>query len=69
MSNQETAAKPPEGIKAGHGKFYFELATVNHIDAGPAYSTARGPLWKVSESSADSCICPKAPVPATQPSQ
>jgi quercetin dioxygenase-like cupin family protein len=48
MSNQEVksqpAAKPPAGIKAGHGKYYFELASVNHIEAGPAYSTAAGSL-------------------------
>ncbi len=48
MSKQDAtnqpAAKTPQGIKAGHGKYYFELATVNHIEAAPSYSTAAGSL-------------------------
>lgn len=42
--NQGSTAKPPEGIKAGSGKYFFDLATVNHIEAGPEYSTANGSL-------------------------
>ena len=34
----------PEGIKAGDGRYFFDLASVNHVEAGPAYSTANGSL-------------------------
>lgn len=52
MPNPESKAAPseapsggaPEGIKAGEGRYFFELAGVNHIEAGPAYSTANGSL-------------------------
>ncbi len=43
-TTQGQAAKPPEGIKAGDGRYFFELAKVNHIEAGPEYSTANGSL-------------------------
>lgn len=42
MSEQEQ--KAAVGIKAGHGKYYFELAKLDRIDAGPSYSTAAGSL-------------------------
>lgn len=44
MNNQKPASKPPAGIKAGNGKYYFDLGTADRIEAGPAYSTAAGPL-------------------------
>jgi quercetin dioxygenase-like cupin family protein len=53
MSVNESAAKvaaaapersPPRGETAGAGKYVFELARVNHVDAGPDYSTATGSL-------------------------
>jgi quercetin dioxygenase-like cupin family protein len=47
MSKQDVTnpgAKAPEGIKAGHGKYFFDIATANHVHAGGAYSTAAGSL-------------------------
>lgn len=35
---------PPRGEKAGAGKYVFELARVNRVEAGPDYSTATGSL-------------------------
>jgi len=35
---------PPRGVKAGAGKYVFELARVNRVEAGPDYSTAAGSL-------------------------
>lgn len=46
-TGEAAAADPgrsPEGIRAGNGRFFFDLASVNHIEAGPAYSTANGSL-------------------------
>jgi quercetin dioxygenase-like cupin family protein len=37
-------AAPPRGVKAGAGKYVFELARVNRVEAGPDYSTATGSL-------------------------
>jgi quercetin dioxygenase-like cupin family protein len=37
-------AQPPKGVPAGNGNYVFELARVNHIEAGPDYSTAAGSL-------------------------
>jgi quercetin dioxygenase-like cupin family protein len=44
VNKQPAAGTPPAGIKAGNGRYYFDLATVNRIEAGPAYSTAAGSL-------------------------
>jgi quercetin dioxygenase-like cupin family protein len=35
---------PPRGEKAGAGKYVFELARINQVDAGPDYSTATGSI-------------------------
>jgi len=35
-------ARTPGAKRAGEGEFLFELAKVNHILGGPAYSTANG---------------------------
>ncbi len=40
----KTPAAQPVGIKAGHGRHIFELATLNKVEAGPGYSTAAGAL-------------------------
>jgi quercetin dioxygenase-like cupin family protein len=45
MSTSPQAGTKTEGaIKAGNGKFTFDLAQLNKIDAGPGYSTAHGPV-------------------------
>lgn len=31
-------------IKAGHGRYIFDLAKLHTIDAGPTYSTSHGPV-------------------------
>ncbi len=44
-SNAAPAARPvPQGVKAGKGKYCFEMARVNHMMGGPDYSTAHGSL-------------------------
>ena len=40
----------PRGLKAGNGSYLFELAHVNHIEAGPDYSTAAGSLVECERS-------------------
>jgi len=42
MPDQPAAARTPGAKRAGPGEFLFELAKVNHILGGPAYSTANG---------------------------
>jgi mannose-6-phosphate isomerase-like protein (cupin superfamily) len=42
MPDQPVAARTPGAKRAGPGEFLFELAKVNHILGGPAYSTANG---------------------------
>jgi quercetin dioxygenase-like cupin family protein len=42
MSSQAAAARTPGAKRAGPGEYVFELAKVNHIMGGPAYSTANG---------------------------
>jgi quercetin dioxygenase-like cupin family protein len=44
MSRSPQATKTEGAIKAGNGKFTFELGLLNTIDAGPGYSTAHGPV-------------------------
>lgn len=41
---QHSATKTPGAIKAGHGRYTFDLARLSGIDAGPGYSTAHGPV-------------------------
>lgn len=45
---RSTAGKPqsaqPQGVKAGGGRYIFDLATLDPIEAGPGYSTAAGSL-------------------------
>jgi quercetin dioxygenase-like cupin family protein len=36
--------KTEGAIRAGSGRYTFELGTLNTIDAGPGYSTAHGPV-------------------------
>src|SRR3989442_2075147 len=36
--------KTKGAIKAGGGRYTFDLAKLNTIDAGPGYSTAHGPV-------------------------
>jgi len=36
--------KTEGAIKAGNGRYTFDLAELNAIDAGPGYSTAHGPV-------------------------
>ena len=44
LSSQQAGDQPAAGIKAGSGKYFFELATVNRVHAGGSYSTAAGSL-------------------------
>jgi quercetin dioxygenase-like cupin family protein len=39
-----TAAKTEGAIKAGNGRYCFDLATLQTLDAGPGYSTSHGPV-------------------------
>ncbi len=41
---QQSNTKTPGAIKAGHGRYTFELAQLSTIEAGPGYSTAHGPV-------------------------
>lgn len=43
MSAQD-ATKTEGAIKAGAGRYLFDLANLQKIDAGPGYSTAHGPV-------------------------
>ena len=38
------AEKPPVGIRAGNGRYVFDMANLNDVPAGPAYSTTHGSL-------------------------
>ncbi len=42
MATPAPAARTPGAKRAGPGEHVFELAKVNHIKGGPAYSTAEG---------------------------
>jgi quercetin dioxygenase-like cupin family protein len=42
MASQQAAARTPGAKRAGAGEYLFELAKVNRIKGGPAYSTAEG---------------------------
>lgn len=42
MSTQAAVARTPGAKRAGPGEYLFDLAKVNHILGGPAYSTANG---------------------------
>lgn len=51
MAEQPSANTPPEpgprtegAVRAGRGRYVFDLARLATIDAGPGYSTAHGPL-------------------------
>ena len=41
---QPSSTKTDGAIKAGSGRYIFDLAKLNKIDAGPGYSTAHGPV-------------------------
>src|SRR2546429_9615390 len=41
---QQSTTKTEGAIKAGGGRYTFDLAKLNTIDAGPGYSTAHGPV-------------------------
>src|SRR5574341_1960338 len=40
----EPKTKTEGAIKAGDGRYVFDLARLSTIDAGPGYSTAHGPV-------------------------
>ena len=40
----EPKTKTEGAIKAGRGRYTFDLARLSTIDAGPGYSTAHGPV-------------------------
>jgi mannose-6-phosphate isomerase-like protein (cupin superfamily) len=40
--SSDTTARTPGAKRAGPGEYVFDLAHVNHILGGPAYSTANG---------------------------
>lgn len=42
MATQKAAARTPGAKRAGPGEYLFDLARVNNIMGGPAYSTAQG---------------------------
>jgi quercetin dioxygenase-like cupin family protein len=42
MSSETAAARTPGAKRAGPGEYLFDLARVNNIMGGPAYSTAQG---------------------------
>ena len=42
MVSQAAVARTPGAKRAGPGEYLFDLAKVNHILGGPAYSTANG---------------------------
>ena len=45
VSTPQQSTPMTEGaIKAGAGRYTFDLATLHTIDAGPGYSTAHGPV-------------------------
>jgi quercetin dioxygenase-like cupin family protein len=44
MSTTQPATKTAGAIKAGDGRYTFDLAKLATIDAGPGYSTAHGPV-------------------------
>ena len=37
-------SEPPVGIRAGNGRYIFDMANLNDVPAGPAYSTTHGSL-------------------------
>ena len=41
---QQPTTKTEGAIKAGNGRYAFDLARLQKIDAGPGYSTAHGPV-------------------------
>jgi quercetin dioxygenase-like cupin family protein len=41
---QQANTKTEGAIKAGNGRYTFDLAKLSTIDAGPGYSTAHGPV-------------------------
>ena len=43
-TSQQSKTMTPGAIKAGAGRYTFDLATLHTIDAGPGYSTAHGPV-------------------------
>jgi quercetin dioxygenase-like cupin family protein len=43
-TSQPSGTKTEGAIKAGDGRYTFDLARLNAIDAGPGYSTAHGPV-------------------------
>ncbi len=47
MSTESKAKLPPKNenaVKAGDGKFIFDLARMDKVDAGTGYSSAHGPV-------------------------
>ncbi len=44
MSTDQSKPQTEGAIRAGHGQYTFDLAKLQKIDAGPAYSTSHGPV-------------------------
>jgi quercetin dioxygenase-like cupin family protein len=44
MTDARASTKTEGAIKAGNGRYTFDLAHLSTIDAGPGYSTAHGPV-------------------------
>lgn len=42
--SQQSTTKTEGAIKAGNGRYTFDLTRLHTIDAGPGYSTAHGPV-------------------------
>ena len=38
------ATEPPVGIRAGNGRYFFDMANINDVPGGTAYSTNHGSL-------------------------
>ena len=43
-TTEQSQTKTEGAIKAGDGRYMFDLAKLSTIDAGPGYSTAHGPV-------------------------
>jgi quercetin dioxygenase-like cupin family protein len=43
-ASPQSQTKTEGAIKGGNGRYFFDLARLSAIDAGPGYSTAHGPV-------------------------
>jgi hypothetical protein len=51
----------PGAIRAGDGRYVFDMARVNRIDANPDYTTANGAVIEGERMLVGSCRCRAAP--------